>query len=326
MSSKDAHDQQYEILANEILHFVWKPGDLISESSLCQRFSLSRTPVRAILQRLQENGLVRIEPKKGSIVTPLSIETISQLIFERMAVETMVLRDYIRICNPSDVERVRYLYSCLCAVGETYQNPNVPFEASTFMHADLSMHAEWFRRTSKPLLWKRLSSPQSSYTRFCMLDLRWVRAHRLTAFSVGDAVNDLPTLMNNRELCKSIFPLHHVRIDNDCTGRENLAYGISFLAHLDHCILKNCDTVDSHSGYDVVNVLRINRSAQVTLYKVKSVDLTGCSQQFWLIISDLCLGICHNLKITDNRCAIEFSIRAVELNHRLLLPLSLCSE
>ena len=171
MSSKDAHDQQYEILANEILHFVWKPGDLISESSLCQRFGLSRTPVLAILQRLQENGLVRIEPKKGSIVTPLSIETISQLIFERMAVETMVLRDYIRICNPSDVERVRYLYSCLCAVGETYQNPDVPFEASTFMHADLSMHAEWFRRTSKPLLWKRLSSPQSSYTRFCMLDL-----------------------------------------------------------------------------------------------------------------------------------------------------------
>ncbi len=28
---------------------------------------------------------------------------------------------------------------------------------------------------------------------FCMLDLRWVRAHRITAFSVGDAVNDLPT-------------------------------------------------------------------------------------------------------------------------------------
>ena len=85
------HDQMYQQLAAEILRFEHKPGDPLSENYLCQRFSLSRTPVRSILQRLQENGLVQIIPRKGSIVTKLDFDIVHQMIYQRVAVETMVL-------------------------------------------------------------------------------------------------------------------------------------------------------------------------------------------------------------------------------------------
>ena len=165
------HEQIFRMLKQEILRFDHKPGDVLSEHYLCQRFSLSRTPVRSILQRLQENGLVQIVPRKGSIVTRLDYDIINQFIYERVAVETMVLRDFILSCTPADVERVRFVYSQLEALGHTYFDDPARFEVDRFLKIDLSMHEIWFRATNKPFLWERLSSTQASYTRFCTLDI-----------------------------------------------------------------------------------------------------------------------------------------------------------
>lgn len=165
------HEQIYKILSNEILRFVHKPGDAISEHYLCERFSLSRTPMRSVLQRLQENGLVRIIPRKGSIVTRLNYDIIDQFIYERVAVETMVLRDFIRICTPADVEKVRYANQQLAALGKINRTDPQAFDVNRFLELDHAMHEIWFRATHKTFLWNRLTSEQSSYTRFCTLDI-----------------------------------------------------------------------------------------------------------------------------------------------------------
>ena len=165
------HDHIYQTLSEEILRFDHKPGDLISEHYLCERFAISRTPVRSVLQRLQENGLVRILPRKGSIVTKLNYDIINQLIYQRVAVESMVLRDFIRICTPADVERVRFAFSRLHEVGQVYMEDPKRFAADVFLKTDLSMHEIWFRATNNLFLWESLSGPQSSYTRFCTLDI-----------------------------------------------------------------------------------------------------------------------------------------------------------
>ena len=163
------YEHLYQLLSDEILQFKWKPGDRLSENDLCQRFSLSRTPVRSLLQRLQENGLVQIEPKRGSIVTRLNLDTINQLIYERVAIETMVLRDYITSATPADVEHVRYFYSQMEKAAADYSDDQ--FQPDAFRKADLAMHGEWFRQMRLNEIWSRLTGPQSSYTRFCVLDI-----------------------------------------------------------------------------------------------------------------------------------------------------------
>ena len=47
-----------------------------------------------VLQRLQENGLVKIVPYKGTTVTRLNRDIVDELIYERIAVEAKVLRDF----------------------------------------------------------------------------------------------------------------------------------------------------------------------------------------------------------------------------------------
>lgn len=165
------HDQIYQTLVQEILRFDFKPGDSISENLLCQRFSLSRTPVRSILQRLQENGLVRIIPHRGSIVTRLDFDVINQLIYERVAVESMVLRDFIRICCQADVQHVRSALNHLYSLAQECENHPEQFDPSRFLEADLAMHEIWFHAIHKEFLWKRLSRLELNYNRFCMLDI-----------------------------------------------------------------------------------------------------------------------------------------------------------
>ena len=164
-------DQMYQTLANEILRFEIKPGDSLSENQLCQRFGLSRTPVRSLLQRLQVNGLVQIIPHKGSIVTRLDYNVVNQLIYERVAVETMVLRDFIRTCSPADVETARFAMTQLQQIAQGYFSDPAGFQADRFLTTDLRMHEIWFRATGKSYLWQKLSSVESSYTRFCTLDI-----------------------------------------------------------------------------------------------------------------------------------------------------------
>ena len=161
----------YQTVVQEILHFRYRPGDMISENTLCQRFGVSRTPARSVLQRLQENGLVQIEPRKGSIVTRLSYDIVDQVIYERVAVESMVLRDFILTCTPADVERVRYALQQLQALSHIYFTDRERFDSAQFLQTDYSMHEIWYQTTNKRFLWERLSGVQSSYTRFCTLDI-----------------------------------------------------------------------------------------------------------------------------------------------------------
>ena len=56
----------YETLKKEIVTLHLKPGSRIRENELSASFGVSRTPVRDVLKKLEENGLVRIQSKSGT--------------------------------------------------------------------------------------------------------------------------------------------------------------------------------------------------------------------------------------------------------------------
>ena len=46
-------------------------GERIPEAALCERFDVSRTPLREALKALSVEGLVTLRPNRGAVVTPL---------------------------------------------------------------------------------------------------------------------------------------------------------------------------------------------------------------------------------------------------------------
>ena len=152
-------DAIYQVLEKEIINLEIKPGSSLSESELCNRFHVSRTPIRSVLQRLQGNGLVTITPYKGTTVTLLDFDIINQIIYQRVAVETMVIRDFMRICNPLLLEKIRY------TVRRSEILIEDDFEVSDFYDIDSQLHEIWFYETQKPYLWDLIQKSQSNYSR-----------------------------------------------------------------------------------------------------------------------------------------------------------------
>lgn len=80
-------DQAYRRLKQLIFEFALMPGDRCSESELAQRLSVSRTPLRQALQRLERDGFLQVEAKVGWRVAPLDFDTFDELYDLRILIE-----------------------------------------------------------------------------------------------------------------------------------------------------------------------------------------------------------------------------------------------
>ena len=74
--SPTLEEQVYGRLEDEILSGALAVGEQLTELSLTKRLGVSRTPVRAALHRLAEEGLVSITPNKGAVVIGVSREDV----------------------------------------------------------------------------------------------------------------------------------------------------------------------------------------------------------------------------------------------------------
>ena len=67
----------YEALRRAIICLEIEPGTMLEEEVLCERYSVSRTPVREALIRLSSEGLVDGQPNRGMRVSPLQISDVA---------------------------------------------------------------------------------------------------------------------------------------------------------------------------------------------------------------------------------------------------------
>lgn len=155
----------HAILEQEIIDLTAKPGSLMSENSLCKRFGVSRTLVRGVLKTLQKQELVEVVPYKGTWVTLLNFDIVNQLIFERVAVESRVLREFINKASDGDFALIA---KRLLRHEEILQQK--PVDLYRLFAQDSLLHETWFSATGKLYLWEKLQTAHADYSRFRMLD------------------------------------------------------------------------------------------------------------------------------------------------------------
>ena len=72
------------------------PGAAIDKAALCLRFGVSRLPVTTAVHRLAYEGLVLIEPQKGSYVSRIRLDDVLQWMMARCAIEAEVAAEAAR--------------------------------------------------------------------------------------------------------------------------------------------------------------------------------------------------------------------------------------
>ena len=82
----------YDFAKWAILSSVYNAGDVITEGGLAHEVGVSRTPAREALLRLEVEGLVRLQPKKGAVVATFSPHAMDDVLEARVLVENHTAR------------------------------------------------------------------------------------------------------------------------------------------------------------------------------------------------------------------------------------------
>lgn len=76
---------------------------------LMQEIDASRTPVREALNRLEQEGLLKIIPKKGIIVSSLSLQEVNMTFEARLLLEPYIIENYMEFIDRKKLEKIRAL-------------------------------------------------------------------------------------------------------------------------------------------------------------------------------------------------------------------------
>lgn len=85
-----------ELLFKHLRHLIlsgrFETGQKLVEEELAEQFGVSRTPVREALHKLEIEGLVRYQPRRGVIVTGFSAEDVDEIYAAREVLEGLAAR------------------------------------------------------------------------------------------------------------------------------------------------------------------------------------------------------------------------------------------
>lgn len=84
-------ERVYQRFLRSLLDGQWKAGDKLSEEALARDLGVSRTPVREVLTRLAQEGLVERRPRYGHYVKEFSRDEARDMFACRCLLETLGL-------------------------------------------------------------------------------------------------------------------------------------------------------------------------------------------------------------------------------------------
>lgn len=120
-------------IQDEIVYGHLAPGTKLDEAKLCEKYGVSRTPIREALKLLASEGLVEIRPRRGAIVPALNIVTLFEM-FEVMAyLEGMCGRLAARRINEEEKVELLSLHN-QCEQYLMDQNTESYYEANRKFH------------------------------------------------------------------------------------------------------------------------------------------------------------------------------------------------
>lgn len=171
-------------LEEEILNGELKKGDTLTENSLSARLGVSRTPIRAALHHLAEEGLIKVEANRGVTVLGVSEGDLVDIYTIRMRLEGLASREAARNISDADLEDLRESVE----LSEFYIRKR---DTEHLKELDTKFHEIIYRASANPRLDKILSELH-----------RNIRVYRKLSLSVSDRLEK--SVEEHREILSAI--------------------------------------------------------------------------------------------------------------------------
>jgi DNA-binding GntR family transcriptional regulator len=155
--SNNDHRTERQSLAERVTstlrqHFLngdYEPGQRLIETEIAEELQVSRGPVRDALKALQDEGIVHIEPRKGTFVAKLCLEDLVDIYLVRGALEGLGARILAEQATP---EQIAQLETCLNDLWDSIH------DLKRFAQLDLQFHELLCELTGNAWLYKQWTS------------------------------------------------------------------------------------------------------------------------------------------------------------------------
>jgi len=156
----------YLALKEDILILNLRPGQMISENELAERYNVSRTPVKSAFTRLESEGFIEVIPQKGTFVSLIDCEHIREIIYMRYVMEADACRTIVK--DPCLQAILKKLDQNLAEQKQILDAGEVL--STEFYEIDSRFHAILFEHVGLEKIWSIIQTDQPHYTRFRLLD------------------------------------------------------------------------------------------------------------------------------------------------------------
>lgn len=119
LTEEDRATLQYKVttkLREVILKGEFKMGERLVQEQWAEKLGVSRMPIREALKQLEMEGLVRIEPRRGAIVTPISIDDIEEIYQLRANLEGLAVEKSLPNLEADEIAELENLYEQMVAL------------------------------------------------------------------------------------------------------------------------------------------------------------------------------------------------------------------
>jgi len=188
--ARSQSERAYYAIRELIVTLDLEPGAVVSERALMQRLETGRTPVREALQRLANEGLVDVYPRRGMFVSSVDVQDLRGLSEVRATLEPVCARPAAERPPEDDAAEIDELLDQLAHLANGG-------DERTLIDLDQRIHRGLYRAAHNPFLEETLSTYYVLALRIWFLALGRVtarlddavRSHRrlLEAVRDGDA-------------------------------------------------------------------------------------------------------------------------------------------
>jgi DNA-binding GntR family transcriptional regulator len=147
----------YEYAKDRILDGRFAGGELITEKEVSEPTGLSRTPVREAFLQLESEGLLKLYPKRGALVVPVSATEVQSVMETRLLVETFAIERAIerRVDLADQLER---------EIGRQEHTLSAD-DPREFVEIDREFHRVFMAAAGNPILLELLDSLRDRQSR-----------------------------------------------------------------------------------------------------------------------------------------------------------------
>lgn len=130
-------DRVYHHIKRLIMTGALKGGQRIPEQAIAQKFGVSRTPIREALRRLEEHGLVVIEPRRSTRVATLTLEDKRHIGEVRLQLGILSVRLLCQRVTPKDCAVLKEI-EAQCRRSAEEGDFASCFEADSLLHLEIA--------------------------------------------------------------------------------------------------------------------------------------------------------------------------------------------